>query len=252
MNPSLAENISWPEAPPKLLLQAGGVHVFAAPLDISSEDLSKLALSLSPDEVERAARFKFERHRNRYQAGRGWLRNVLARFLATDPAALRFSYSAHGKPVLATASNEGIHFNLAHSDDLALLAVTRVGTIGVDVERIRIVKEVDELVARFFSPRESADFQKLSASQKPSAFFNLWTRKEAMLKATGEGITGGLNRVEVSFLDGEPARVLAIGGDAAKASEWKLCNLLPAEGFVGAVAAQAANMIVNTWKLTQA
>lgn len=250
MNP-IAEQICWPTAPEALPLGKDDIHIFAAPLDIAGDDLAKLKASLSADENERAARFKFERHRNRYIAGRGWLRTILGRFLKCEPAMLRFEYSAHGKPILLKgAAGHDLHFNLAHSEDLALATVTRLCPVGVDVERIRVVKDVEELVKRFFSARESEAFQKLSLNEQPAAFFNLWTRKEAMLKATGEGITGGLNRVEVSFLKGEPARVMAINGDTGKASEWMLRELAPAAGFVGAVAIQAANAEIQTWKMT--
>jgi 4'-phosphopantetheinyl transferase len=150
---------------------------------------------------------------------------------------LRFAFSANGKPAFAPDfAGAGIHFNLAHTEDLALIAVTRIGQIGVDVECVRPVKDVDALVARFFSERENKLFQKVPDEQKPAAFFNLWTRKEAMLKATGEGITRSLSLVEVSFLAGEPARLLAIANDAAAGERWKMWELEPASGFTGAVA----------------
>ena len=106
---------------------------------------------------------------------------------------------------------------------------------------------MDDLVARFFSSRENERFQKLAANDKPPAFFNLWTRKEALLKATGEGIAGGLNQVEVSFLHGEPARLLSIAGDPSKADGWFLHNLEPASGFAGAVAVQGVCDTVRCW-----
>jgi 4'-phosphopantetheinyl transferase len=104
-------------------------------------------------------------------------------------------------------------------------------------------------VARFFSPRENEAFQKVADEVKPAAFFNLWTRKEALLKATGEGITRSLSLVEVSFLPGEPTRLLAIAGDTAKAAQWSLRDLTPAAGFTGAVAIQARGIDVQCWKL---
>ncbi len=220
------------------------------PLCVDSKVLEHFHATLSTEEKERAARFKFEKHRNRFIAGRGALRDILGHYLDANPADLKFNYSANGKPGLLTVPPAGnFHFNLAHSDDLALIAVTRIGMVGVDVECIRPVKEMDQLVARFFSPRENKLFEKLSADEKPSAFFNLWTRKEALLKATGEGITRSLSLVEVSFLAGEPARLLAISGDAVKAAEWKLQDFSPAPGFVGAVAihAQSINVRCGNW-----
>jgi 4'-phosphopantetheinyl transferase len=170
--------------------------------------------------------------------------------MQAKPASLRFNCSANGKPALAGEfAGAGVHINLAHSEDLALVAVTRIGAIGVDVECIRPVREMDELVARFFSARETVLFQKLRLDEKATAFFNLWTRKEALLKATGEGIPRSLSLVEVSFLPGRPARLLAIGGDASKAAEWAVCNLSPAPGFIGAIAIKAQNLTVQcgTW-----
>ncbi len=245
----MTDTIRWPARSGTLELARDDIHVWAAPLCVDSAVLEHFRTTLSPEEKDRAERFKFEKHRNRFIAGRGALRDVIGHYLNTKPADLRFSYSANGKPGLLINPTPGdFHFNLAHSDDLALIAVTRIGMLGVDVECIRPVKEMDQLVARFFSPRENALFEKLPPDEKPSAFFNLWTRKEALLKATGEGITRSLSLVEVSFLPGEPARLLAISGDTVKAAEWKLEDFSPAPGFVGAVAIKAGNMIVKCGK----
>ena len=247
MNPP-AETILWPPRSGGPPLTSNEIHVWAATLCPPAEILNQFAATLSPDETARANKFKFERHRNRFIAGRGALRGILAPYLNAQPAELGFDYSPNGKPSLAGRFAESkIHFNLAHSDELALIAVTRIGIVGVDVEKVRPVKDMDHLVARFFSPRESDAFQKVAEAEKPAAFFNLWTRKEALLKATGEGITRSLSLVEVSFLPGEPARLVAIAGDSAKAAEWSLRDLSPAVGFTGALAIQARNITVRCW-----
>lgn len=212
--------------------------------------LKDFSNTLSSDEQARANRFKFEKHRNRFIAGRGALRAILASYLHTDPAQLSFTYSSNGKPAFTEelAANTRIHFNLAHSGELALVAVTRLGNLGVDVESVRVIENVDELVARFFSARENEKFQRVPEEQKPAAFFNLWSRKEALLKATGEGITRSLSLVEVSFLPGEAAKLLAIAGDEVKAAEWSLRELFPATGFTGAIAIQAKELELRCWK----
>ena len=236
---SPVETIQWPTRSDAAPLAADEIHVWAATLAAPPEALEKYSATLSPDEKERANKFKFEKHRNRYIAARGALRAILGNYLRVAPVELRFVYLTNGKPALAEeCGGAGIHFNLAHTEDLALVAVTRIGMAGVDVESVRPVKNVEELVARFFSPRENDLFQKVPDPQKPAAFFNLWTRKEALLKATGEGITRSLSLVEVSFLPGEPARLLAISGDAEAARGWGLRELLPAKGFAAAVAVQ--------------
>jgi 4'-phosphopantetheinyl transferase len=246
---STAHAPPWPAGPARPDLQPDQLHVWVASLAPAPDRLRELSAVLAPDELDRAARFRFDVHRNRFIAGRGILRLLLARYLDAEAASLGFTYSSHGKPSLAGSARHALlQFNLAHSGDLALLAVTRVGPIGVDVEEIREVKEVDDLVARFFSVRESALFQGLPAAEKPAAFFNLWTRKEALLKATGDGITGGLNRVEVTFLASETARLLALNGVAADAEPWTLEALHPQAGAVGAVALRARNVSVTCWR----
>lgn len=228
--------IQWPRHSGDLQLARDEVHVWAAPLSVEANLREAFARTLSADELARAKRFKFEKHRNRFIAGRGELREVLTRYLRIKPECLRFEYSATGKPGFAAGlESGGIYFNLAHSEDLALIAVTRIGPVGVDVEYVRELKDMDQLVARFFSARENERFQKVAANEKPAAFFNLWTRKEALLKATGEGITRSLSLVEVSFLAGETAKLVAVAGDVEKAKEWSLKELAPAVGFVGAV-----------------
>ena len=234
--------------PDDLPLAGNEVHIWAAALDVDAAALAKFAGALSVAEKERAAKFKFERLRDRFIAGRGSLRAILGRYLRVEPAVVDFIYSPQGKPSLAPEfSSARIHFSLAHSEDLALVAATRAGPVGVDVERIRPLKDAADLVSRFFSARESELFQKLAADRKPEAFFNLWTRKEALLKATGEGLAGGLNRVEVTFLESQPPSVLAISGDFATAARWKLSGFSPAAGFVGAVAIQADNVRLRCW-----
>ena len=141
---------------------------------------------------------------------------------------------------------------MTRPEALALLAVTRTGPVGIDLERIRTIKDADDLVGRFFSPRENDAFQKLPPEQKPTAFFNLWTRKEAWLKATGEGIAHSLARLEVSFLPGEPAQLFSIQGSAEKAAAWSLHHLVPAKGFAGALAIKAQKAPLNCWHWREA
>jgi 4'-phosphopantetheinyl transferase len=234
---TMPNEILWPLPPDRLSLGASDVHVWAARLDLPSEAPVRLAAILSNQERERATRFRFETHRGRFIAARAVLRSILAAQLDCAPNELQFEYGPNGKPTLAARFVEsGLSFNLAHSEDLALIAVTRLGPIGVDVEQNRPVTDVDELVARFFSQRESALFQRLPHTQRNTAFFNLWTRKEAWLKATGEGIAHSLNRVEVTFLPGEPAQLLGLPEGPEVKSNWALRELTPATGFVGAVA----------------
>jgi 4'-phosphopantetheinyl transferase len=230
-------------------LAANEVHVWAARLDVSSATLASFAATLSLSERERASRFHFERHRHRFIAGRGLLRALLGRYLEVEPMRIEFTYGAAGKPMLAASDPQtALHFNLAHSKDLGLIAITRSGPVGVDVEQIRALNDAEELVARFFSQREHATFKDLPDSEKPAAFFNLWTRKEAWLKATGEGIAHSLHLVEVSFLPGEPARLLAIPESLGQGTPWTLMDLQPAPGFAAALAIAVLDRKIQCWR----
>jgi 4'-phosphopantetheinyl transferase len=231
-----SDAIIWPMPPEELALGATDVHVWAASLEPPAEFIARCATVLSPDEKERASRFRFDKHRTRFIAGRAILRSLLGQYLNCPPEQLQFVYGLHGKPALAGQFAESVHFNLAHSEDLALFIVTRIGAVGVDVEQIRPMTDADDLVERFFSSRENALFQQLSDEQKSIAFFNLWTRKEAWLKATGEGIADSLNRVEVTFLPDEPADLLALPEGSDSNTNWVLRELNPAPGFTGALA----------------
>ena len=217
--------------------QVGTIDVLAVPLDLSQEALESLKSTLSPAEIRRAGRFHFSHHRDRFIAARGVLRRALAHCLGTEPDKLEFAYGTHGKPELAGAfANSGFKFNLAHCENLALIAITYRRRIGVDLERIRLLRDMSELVSRFFSGREVAAFHNLTDQQKPEAFFNLWTRKEAWLKATGEGISQYLAEVEVSFLPGEAAELLHLPRISAAQGPWSLRELRPAKDFAAAIA----------------
>jgi 4'-phosphopantetheinyl transferase len=240
--------IGWAVPSPLPVLGKAEVHVWAFALSPVATSLETLNAKLSPEERERAQRFRFERHRNRFIAGRGQLRMLLGHYLNREADTLRFDSSERGKPFLNTTSHtERVEFNLAHSDDLGLLAVTKAGPIGVDVERIRPMRDADELVARFFSERENERFQKLPEPDKESAFFNLWTRKEAWLKATGEGISRLLKEVEVSFVPGEPARFLKVPAQDYGIT-WHVYELQPGPGFTGALAAPEPGLSIKQFQ----
>jgi len=242
-------DISWLRPVAGWPLAEGEVHVWAFTLERSAADTKASDSVLSAAELERAARFRFERDRTRFAVGRAQLRHILGSYLQIPPGDLAFEYGPKGKPCLsATASGPALMFNLAHSEDLALLAVTRTGPVGVDVERIRSLPDADDLVSRFFSPAEAARFRAVPEPQRATAFFNLWTRKEAWLKATGEGIGCGLNQVEVTFLPGEAPRFVKLGESGDKIANWQLHEISPAPGFAGAVAIAAREVTIQCWQ----
>jgi len=240
---------------PEREMAAGEVHVWSLPLDIGQISLASVTGFLSPDETERADRFRFEIHRNRFTVGRGLMRVILGRYCDVPPERLQFNYGPNGKPELITAcegvrrTGGALHFNLAHSEGVGVLAVTQTGPVGVDVEQVRRLQEFNELVSQFFSAREAAEFSKLPWEQQPAAFFNLWTRKEALLKATGEGIGHSLNRVEVSFLPGEPARVLSLPAEPWAGGKWSLVELAISPSYAAALALPVRNILVSHFQI---
>ena len=237
-------NFLWDTAPGGLKPVEGEVHVFCAALDVPPRRLEELGQFLSADERQRAGRFHQERDHQRFLAGRGLLREILGVLLQMPPASLVFSYGKFGKPEIVTpAGAPALHFNLAHSDSIAVYA-TANHELGVDLERIRTVDEAAQIAARFFSAREQRCLLALSSEQRREAFFHGWTRKEAYLKALGRGLDDGLNQIEVSLLPGEAAEMLS---GPNPSHPWFLHTLFPAAEFVGALAVPRQDSRVNFW-----
>jgi len=180
------------------------------------------AAMLSASEKQRASRFTFERDRKRFIAARATLRRLLAARLGVQPEEVELVYGQHGKPALGGQfANSGLRFNVSHCDDLAVYAFARGREVGVDVEAVRWFADADDVAARFFSDTENKAYAALDSLDKPSGFFNCWTRKEAFIKAIGDG----LNHPLQSF-------------DATRVSGWEIESFVPAPGFIAAVATE--------------
>jgi 4'-phosphopantetheinyl transferase len=214
----------------------GVVDVWSASLDPVSPPLSSLLSCLHQDERARAERFVSGRDRGRFIAGRAFLRMLLARHVGVPPGDLLFRYDAHGKPALAGAGR-GVRFNLAHSGALAACAVGEgCGEIGVDIERVRPIADAGSVSRAFLSPGELARLAGLPEPARLRAFYEAWTRKEAILKALGCGLNRRLEDLEVSFGPGEPARLVRSLSDPTEAERFSLHAFEPESGYVGAVA----------------
>lgn len=227
----------------QLNLHADEVHVWRAHLKQPDDLVARLEKTLSPDEEARLARLRIARVRRHFIVGRGVLRDVLGRYLDIVPGAVAFTYGSQGKPALA-ANESGLQFNLSHSGEMALVAVTRNREIGVDLEKLRPMSDAEQIACRFFSPNESACFLDLPPNQRNLAFFACWTRKEAYLKALGDGITCGLDTFDVAFAPGEEARLLRVEGEPEPWLRWGMAALYPAAGYVAALVAAG-----NDWRL---
>jgi 4'-phosphopantetheinyl transferase len=219
------------------------VHIWSVNLDSAQVD----AGVLSPDERARAERLRFERDKRRFVARRVVLRDILSRYTGIAPQSLIFEYSPYGKPLLGSGA---VQFNLTDADHIALYAVTSQAAVGIDVEPIHVIPERDDIARRMFSARENAIFHALPEQQKDEAFANCWTRKEAFIKAIGEGLSHPLDVFDVTLTPGEAARILQIRGNSKEAARWFLLELHPAVGYRGALAVRDLQPRVSFWQWT--
>ena len=225
------------------------MHVWSAGLDVTSASLGQFEATLAPDEHERIGRLHAEVDRRRAIASRGILRQILAGYAEESAPELRFAYSRAGKPELSgAADSRPVHFNTAHSGDLLLVAVGRVPSIGIDVERIRPIVRWERVARRAFSVEERREIEALPPEDREEAFITCWTRKEACVKAIGEGVWSAFDRFEVSAAPGRPAELRSVDGRRALAAGWSLYHLKPEAGFVGALAVRDGGL--RSWNGT--
>jgi len=211
------------------------IQIWAVELRASGDVISRCRSWLSADEQGRAGRFHFERHSRAFILGRAVLRALLGGLLEIPPGEVRFSYGPKGKPALAD-SGCALRFNCSNSANLAVYAFTHGCEIGIDVEALRPIPDMEKIAARFFAAEEAGELMALAERDRPQAFFNCWTRKEAYIKAVGEGLAVPLSSFRVTLRPGVPAEMLSLGGSAEAAQAWTLEEFAPAPGFVGALA----------------
>jgi 4'-phosphopantetheinyl transferase len=225
---------TWVRGPLAPTINPHESHIWK--VDLRCEITTEMNASLSRDEHDRAARFHFEKDRQRFRIAHASLRIILGRYLGLPPDSLAFGQTEYGKPFLTNPEAEGFLFNLSHSKDLALLAVTREREVGIDVEFMRSDFATSDVAEHFFSVAEVYTFTGLDADCRTQGFFNCWTRKEAYIKARGEGLSLALDSFDVSLTPGLPAALLRIRLDESDASRWSLHELFPAPDYAAALA----------------
>jgi 4'-phosphopantetheinyl transferase len=232
-----------------LTLGADEVHVWHAKLDdYAAASLKRL---LAKDEVSRAERFHFAKDRNHFIVARAWLRKLLAAYSGIDAAELRFSYAEKGKPSLEESQRSAINFNLAHSHGMAIYAFSRGREVGVDLEFIREDLADEKIAERFFSPREVDTLSTVPAELRKEAFFNCWTRKEAYIKARGEGLSMPLDEFDVSLAPGEPAALLRNHKEPAEVTRWTMQSIPVSSGYVAALVVEGHDWRLKTFRVEQ-
>lgn len=233
---------------PSLDLPEDEVQLWRVDLDAIAGEECRWQKLLSPDEQARAARFHFARDRQRFTAARAMVRTILASYLKVDPAAVSFSYSQKEKPSLAPShAGSNIMFNASHSDRIALMAFNRGREIGVDVERVRQDFDPAAIARRFFSAAEQQQLAALAADKKVEAFFRCWTRKEAYIKATGDGLSLPLDQFDVSLSDEEENALLETRPDSTERERWLLREVPAGPGYVAAVCVEGKHWKLRDW-----
>ena len=221
-----------------------GEHFEAAVIRLEKniEEIRALRGLLSDTEQRRADRFAFDRDRNRFIVARARLRELLATRLNVRPESVELTYGVHGKPALARRfADSDLRFNVSHSDDVAVCAFSFGREIGIDIEVVRSIPDADDIASRFFSRRENEAYRALDPSDKPLGFFYCWTRKEAFIKAIGDGLYHPLDSFDVSLAPGEPAKIQRVKELPGSECGWHLNSFSPLPGLIAAVVTENHN-----------
>ncbi|MEM9271335.1 MAG: 4'-phosphopantetheinyl transferase superfamily protein [Cyanobacteria bacterium P01_F01_bin.143] len=231
------KNRVWHNSPEKLTLLPNEIHIWRANLDLPATQIKNLASILSEDEKIRANRFRFEQHRDRFIVGRGRLRQLLGNYLQIKSEQVIFAYSDRGKPsIISSLNKRSLQFNLSHSQNLALYAFNYQRIIGVDLEYIKDNIEYKQLAQRFFSPQELQLINSYPERTQKTIFFQLWTAKEAYLKATGDGLAGSLDQIEFTLNNNSELNLVATEQAQLPSSHWLIDNFIPQDNFIATVA----------------
>ncbi len=231
----------WQEVPDEFVLPRGVVHVWRGSFVRSQAERDVLWQFLSPDERKRAARFHFDVHRHHFIVGRGLLRWLNGRYLSIPPQEIQFSYGQFDKPALVNEPT--LQFNVSHSHEGLVLAFVWETAVGVDIEYTkRKMDDMDAIARRFFSQVESAAYLTVAADEKPDTFFNCWTRKEAFIKAVGDGLSYPLKEFQVSLLPGAEAKLLKVRGSEAEAARWSMRSFDPFPDYRSALLVESQHL----------
>ena len=246
-NPRQRPDTSWSQTPSASAFPTGRVDVWRVRLDEPAM-AGSVASVLSPDEIARASRFHFEKDRIHFTRCRSALRTLLAGYLAIPATEIRFEYPTGGKPQLAAEQNSrALQFNVSHSANMALIAVSSEHRLGVDIEKIRGDVDTASLAERFFSLRERAGLQALPDRLRVPGFFACWTRKEAFLKATGDGLSFPLADFSVTTHPDLDPELEEINGNTEAGKLWFLADLSVVDGYRATVVVEGAFSRLETY-----
>ena len=239
---SLSGATSWQETPKFLPVGPNEIHVWRIGLVWPDIVESRLKICLTDEELHRAAGFHFAHDRRRFILRRAILRRLLASYLGARAALVHFLSGPYGKPFIRGQEKpDGIRFNCSHSGDFGLIAISRRGELGCDVEQHRQLEDAEDLAANCFSVSEIKEMNALPRSLKTMGFFNCWTRKEAFVKAIGVGLSFPLNRLSVSLIPGQPATLLEVAEDTEAVNRWNMVSLEVSPNYSAALVFEDRN-----------
>jgi 4'-phosphopantetheinyl transferase len=239
--------LCWIPAHPHRQIDVRDVHVWLADLDQRETVVQSMVPMLSSEERARAARFHFARDRRCFIVAHGMMRTVLAGYLGVTPQEVRFVVDQYGKPALASGQSQ-LTFNLSHSGSLALLACSLDRALGIDIEYMRALDDIDLIASHFFAPRERLVLSQMASGQKLQAFYACWTRKEAYIKAIGLGLAMPLESFAVSLASGEDARLLWVAGQPRQLEQWQIATLAPIPTYAAALVVAGSGWNLSCWQ----
>lgn len=238
----------WLNPPSQIHINDDEVHIWRVPLTFSGWAGGKLGDLLSAEETKRAECFRFHKDRIRYIVSHSALRSILGAYLNMNGRRLIFSCNKYGKPFLSENSETlPIQFNFSHAGDYALVAITLERAIGVDIEYIQGDVEIAD-ISRFFSDPEKELMEGLGSVERPLAFFNCWTRKEAYIKARGQGLTYPLNRFEVSLRPGDPAKLIRVDKEPDEVFRWRMEDIYVAPDYSATLVVESGGCSTKHWQ----
>jgi 4'-phosphopantetheinyl transferase len=235
----------WINPPDNLILNDEEAHIWRADLKFNECFQSSFLKLLSTDEKSRAHKFRFAKDSRNFIIARGILRSLIGKYLEINPAEISFQYSEFGKPGIA--DNHSLQFNISHSQNVALFAFIKKLNVGIDVEFVNQDIEVEDIATKFFSANEVSNLLALPEKQHALGFFNCWTRKEAFIKAVGEGLSFPLDKFEVSLEPDKPAKLLATDWEPKAVSRWSIYSMSPGPDLVGSLAIEGLVKDVKFW-----
>ncbi len=222
-----------------MIISDGDIHIYRQSIDAPLDKLDFFRKLLSQDELQRANRFRFDKDRNHFISGRGLLRIILGKYLNESPASVKISYLDKGKPYIESSP---VKFNLAHSGGKAFYAFALNIEVGIDLEKIKEMPDAADIAERFFSEDEVNEFRTVEKDNIETAFFNCWTRKEAFIKAIGEGLSHPLADFSVTLKPGDEPKFLMIKNKPDEVKEWSLFDIEAESNFISSLALKAKNV----------